>query len=103
MQDLIGPDIRTSVFAHVLHVLLIGGMIVYGWLAISALTREPGSMMLAIRRILNGAWLGILFLVLTRPNPLPYLRFGAVVALGLIAYKLWDRFSAPAERKELTS
>ena len=40
-HDLIGPDIRNSVLAHVLHVLLLGGALVYAWLAITAFTRKP--------------------------------------------------------------
>src|SRR5689334_19214755 len=96
MHDWIAPDIRDSVFAHIVHVLLIGGVIVYSWQAISALTRKPTSMFRAVRKGLNAAWLVVLFLILTRVDPVPFLRVGVFVALALLAVKLWDRLTARA-------
>lgn len=96
MRDLFGPDIRNSVFAHILHVLLIGGVIVYAWQAVMALTRKPTSVFLAARKGVYAAWLGILLLVLTRENPWPYLRAGAFIAIALFAFWLWDRLSSKA-------
>ena len=96
MHDLIGPDVRNSVFAHIVHLLLIGGVIVYGWQLISALTRKPTSLFRALRKGVYAAWLGILLLVLTRENPLPYLRAGAFIGSTLFAFWLWDRLSSKA-------
>jgi hypothetical protein len=101
MGDLIGPDIRNSVFAHILHVLLIGGVVVYGWRAVTALVRRPTSVAKALRRALYAAWLAVLFLLITQPNPVPYLRAAGAIAAVLIALSLWDRMSAPAKREEL--
>jgi hypothetical protein len=98
MHDLIGPDIRNSLFAHILHVLLFGGVIVCGWQVITALTRKPTSVVRAVRKGVYAAWLGILFLVLTRENPLPYLRAGAFIAIALFAFWLWDRLSSKATK-----
>jgi cell division protein FtsW (lipid II flippase) len=91
-HDWIGPEMRDSVLAHIVHVLLIGGVIVYGWKAVTALARKPSSVFLALRNIFNAAWLAVLFLILTRVNPVPFLRVGVFVALVLLAFKLWDRF-----------
>ena len=95
-HEWIGPDIRDSVLAHILHVLLIGGVIVYGWQAVTALTRRPTSVFLAVRKGFYAAWLAVLFLILTRVNPVPFLRVGVFVALVLLAFKVWDRVSSPA-------
>jgi hypothetical protein len=92
----VGLDLRDSVFAHIVHVLLIGGVIVYGWKAIGALTRKPTSVLRAVRSIFNAAWLAVLFLILTRVNPMPFLGAAAFVAVVLLAFKLWDRVSSPA-------
>ncbi|MDB4911862.1 MAG: hypothetical protein JWO39_2685 [Gemmatimonadetes bacterium] len=101
MQDLIGPDIRNSVFAHILHVLLIGGVIVYGWQAVTALVRKPTSVGRALRKAVYAAWLAVLLLILTKDNPVPFLGSAGLIAALLIGLALWDRVSAPAERKEL--
>jgi TRAP-type C4-dicarboxylate transport system permease small subunit len=101
MQDLIGPDIRNSVFAHIIHVLLIGGVIVYGWQAVTALVRTPTSAGRAVRKAVNAAWLAVLFLLLTRENPAPYLGAAGVIAGVLLVFKLLDRLAAPAKQKEL--
>lgn len=95
-HDWIAPDIRDSVFAHIVHVLLIGGVMVYAWQSISALTRKPTSVFRAVRKGLNAAWLAVLFLILTRVDPVPFLRVGVFVALALLAFKVWDRVSASA-------
>jgi hypothetical protein len=95
-HDLIGPDIRDSVFAHIVHVLLIGGVIVYGWKAMTALVRKPTSTFLAVRNGFNAAWLAVLFLILTRVKPVPFLRVGVFVAVVLLVFKLWDRSSRRA-------
>ena len=101
MQDLVGPDIRNSIFAHILHVLLIGGVVVFGWQAVTALVRKPTSVAKALRKAVYAAWLAVLFLLVTQPNPVPYLRVAGGVAVVLLALKLWDRISAPAKREEL--
>jgi TRAP-type C4-dicarboxylate transport system permease small subunit len=101
MQDLVGPDIRNSVFAHILHLLLIGGVVVYGWQAVTALVRRPTSVGKALRKGVYAAWLAVLFLLLTQPNPVPYLPAAGVIAAVLIAFALWDRFSAPAKREDM--
>ena len=38
---MIGPDFRNSIFAHVVHALLLGGVGVYAWQAVAALVRRP--------------------------------------------------------------
>jgi len=101
-HEWIGPDIRDSALAHILHVLLIGGVIVYGWQAVTALTRKPTSVFLAVRKGFNAAWLAVLFLILTRLNPVPFLRAGVFVALVLLLFKLWDRVSARAPEDRAT-
>ena len=101
MSDIFGPDIRNSVFAHIIHVLLIGGAIVCGWQVISALTRKPTSVMRAVRKAVYAAWLVVLFLIITSVNPVPYLGAAAVIAAVLLAFKIRDRMVAPPERKEL--
>jgi hypothetical protein len=101
MRELIGPDIQNSLFAHIVHTLLLGGVVVYGWQAVTALVRRPTSVAKALRKALNAAWLSVLFLLLTQPNPMPYLRVAGGVAVVLLALKLWDRISAPAKREEL--
>ena len=101
MGDLIGPDIRNSIFAHILHVLLIGGVVVCGWQAITALVRKPTRVGKALRKAVYGAWLGVLFMLLTQPNPLPYARAAGTIALVLIALWVWDRISAPGKSEEL--
>ena len=101
MGDLIGPGIQNSIFAHVVHLLLIGGMAVYGWQTISALVRKPKSVGKALRKAVSAAWLGVLFLLLTQPNPVPYLRVAGGIAVVLIVLKLWDRVTGPAKRDEL--
>jgi hypothetical protein len=101
MRELIGPDIQNSLFAHIVHTLLIGGVVVYGWQAVTALVRRPTSVAKALRKALNAAWLSVLFLLLTQPNPVPYLRVAGAIAVVLIALSLWDRLSAPAKQEEL--
>ena len=101
MGDLIGPGIQNSIFAHIVHALLLGGVVVYGWQTVTALVRRPKSVAKAMRKALNAAWLSVLFLLLTQPNPVPYLRVAGAIAVVLIALSLWDRISAPAKREEL--
>jgi hypothetical protein len=101
MGNLIGPDIQNSIFAHVLHVLLLGGVAVCGWQAIAALVRKPTRVGKALRKAVYGAWLGVLFMLLTQPNPLPYARAAGTIALVLIALWVWDRISAPGKSEEL--
>jgi hypothetical protein len=101
MRDLIGPDIQNSLFAHIVHALLIGGVVVYGWQAVTALVRRPASVVKALRKAVNAAWLVVLFLLLTQPNPVPYLRVAGAIAVVLIALSLWDRFTGPVKREEL--
>jgi arginine exporter protein ArgO len=100
-HDWIGPDIRNSVFVHVLHVLLLGGTIVYAWQAISAFTRKPTRVLDGIRKAVYAAWLVVLYLLITKLNPVPYLGAAAVIAALLLVLELWDRMTAPAERKDL--
>jgi hypothetical protein len=101
MRDLIGPDIQNSLFAHIVHTLLIGGVVVYGWQAVTALVRRPTRVGKALRKALYSAWLAVLLLLITQPNPVPYLRAAGAIAVVLIALSLWDRASAPAKRDEL--
>ena len=101
MGDLIGPGIQNSIFAHVIHALLRGGVVVYGWQTVSALVRKPTSVLRALKKAANAAWLAVLFMLLTQPNPVPYLRVAAVIALVLIVLSRWNRDKAPAEREEL--
>ena len=104
MGDLIGPGIQNSIFAHVVHALLLGGVVVYGWQTVSALVRRPTSVLRALKKAANAAWLAVLFMLLTQPNPVPYLRLAAVIALVLIVLSRWNRDKAPAAREEfLTS
>jgi arginine exporter protein ArgO len=100
-HEWIGPDIRNSVLAHVLHLLLLGGALVYAWLAITAFTRKPTRAFEGVRKAVYAAWLVVLFLLLTKLNPLPYLGAAGVIAVLLLVFKLWDRATAPAERKDL--
>jgi hypothetical protein len=74
---------------------------VYGWQTVTALTRKPTSVFRAVRKGVYAAWLAVLFLLLTQENPLPYLSAAGIIAALLLMFKLLDRFSAPAERKEL--
>jgi hypothetical protein len=99
--DLVGPDIRNSVLAHTVHVLLIGGVVAYGWQAVMALVRTPRSVSRALRKSVHAAWLGVLLLLLIQPNPVPYLRFAGAVAVVLILLSIWDRLSGPGRREEL--
>ena len=101
MRDFFGPDIQNSLFAHTIHALLLGGVVVYGWQAVSALVRKPTSVPKALRKAVNAAWLSVLFMLLTRPNPVPYLRVAGAIAVVLIALKIWDRASAPGKRDDL--
>ena len=98
---LIRPDFLDSTFAHAVHALLLGGVGVYAWQAVSALVRRPRRVARALRKIVNAAWLSVLFQLLTQPNPVPYLRAAGAIAVVLIALKGWDRISAPAKREEL--
>jgi cell division protein FtsW (lipid II flippase) len=98
-HDLIGPDIRDSVFAHIVHVLLIGGVVVYSWKAVTALVRKPTSIFLAVRHTFNAAWLAVLLLILTRVDPVPFLQAGVLVAVVLLVFKLWDRLSSRAPER----
>jgi hypothetical protein len=100
-HDLIGSDIRNSVLAHVLHVLLLGGALVYAWLAITAFTRKPTRAFEGVRKAVYAAWLVMLFLLLTKQDPMPYLGPAGFIAVLLLVFKLWDRATAPAERKDL--
>ena len=101
MGDLIGSGIQNSIFAHVVHALLLGGMVVYGWQAVSALVRKPTRVGKALRKTVNAAWLSVLFLLLTQPNPVPYLRAAGAIAVVLIALRLFDRITSPGTRDEL--
>jgi hypothetical protein len=101
MGDLIGTGIQNSIFAHVIHALLLGGVVVYGWQTVSALVRKPTSVWKALRKAVNAAWLGTLFMLLTQPNPIPYLRAAAAIAAVLIVLKVWDRATAPRNEDEL--
>jgi hypothetical protein len=101
MGDFIGPGIQNSIFAHVVHVLLIGGMAVYGWQTVSALVRKPTRVGRALRKAVNAAWLGVLLLVLIQPNPVPYLRGVGAILLLRVALALWDRYTAPPKQDEL--
>ena len=101
MGDLIGPDFRNSVFAHIVHVLLAGGVVVYAWQAVSALVRKPTRVGRALRKAAYGAWLGVLFMLLTQRNPLPYARAAGTIALVLIALWVWDKVTTPGQREEL--
>jgi hypothetical protein len=100
-HEWIGPDIRNSVLAHVVHVLLLGGALVYAWLSISAFTRRPTRAFEGVRKAVYSAWLVLLFLLLTKSNPVPYLIAAGAVAVLLLLFKLWDRLTAPGERKRL--
>lgn len=100
-HDWIGPDIRNSVFVHVLHLLLLGGTLVYAWQAISAFTRKPRRVLDGVRKAVYAAWLVVLFLLITKLNPMPYLGAAGVIAALLLVFKLWDRMTAPAEKREL--
>jgi arginine exporter protein ArgO len=100
-HEWIGPDLRNSVLAHVVHVLLLGGALVYAWLAITAFTRKPTRAFEGVRKAVYAAWLVVLFLLLTKLNPLPYLGAMAGIAVLLLVFKLWDRMTAPGERKDL--
>ena len=71
---MIRPDFLDSTFAHVVHALLLGGVGVYAWQAVAALVRRPRRVAKALRKTVNAAWLSVLFLLLTQPNPVPYLR-----------------------------
>lgn len=97
MSDWIGPDIRNSVFVHVLHVLLLGGALVYAWRAVSAFTRKPTRVLDGVRKALYAAWLVVLFLLITKLNPVPYLGAAGVIAVLLLVFRLWDRMTAPGE------
>ena len=100
-HEWIGPDLRNSALAHVVHVLLLGGALVYAWLAITAFTRKPTHTFEGVRKAVYAAWLVVLFLLLTKPNPIPYLGAAAFIAVLLLVFKLWDRATAPGERKDL--
>ncbi len=100
-HDWIGPDIRNSVFVHVLHLLLLGGTLVYAWQAISAFTRKPTRVYDGVRKAVYAAWLVVLFLLITKLNPVPYLGAAGVIAALLLVFKLWDRVAAPGETKDL--
>ena len=97
-HEWIGPEIRNSVLAHVVHVLLLGGALVFAWLSISAFTRRPVRVLDGVRKAVYAAWLVVLFLLLTKLNPLPYLGTAAAIAVLLLVFKLWDRMTAPGER-----
>ena len=99
MRDLFGPDIQNSVFAHIVHVLLVGGVVAYGWQAVTALVRKPTRVGRALRKAVNVAWLSVLFMLLTQPNPVPYLRAAGVIAVLLIALAGWDRLSASGKKE----
>jgi hypothetical protein len=77
-----------------MRVALMGGVAVYGWLAISAFTRRPTRVFYGIRKVVNAAWLAVLYLVITRENPVPYLPAAGIIALALIVFSLLDRFSS---------
>src|SRR4051812_40715772 len=96
-HEWIGPDIRSSVLAHVVHVLLLGGALVYAWLSISAFTRKPTRVLDGVRKAVYAAWLVVLFLLLTKLNPLPYLNAAVGIAVLLLVFRLWDRLTAPGE------
>ena len=100
-HDWIGPDIRNSLFVHVLHLLLLGGTLVYAWQAISAFTRKPTRVYDGVRKAVYAAWLVVLFLLITKLNPVPYLGAAGVIAALLLVFKLWDRVTAPGETKDL--
>ena len=100
-HEWIGADVRNSALAHVVHVLLLGGALVYAWLAITAFTRKPTRAFEGVRKAVYAAWLVVLFLLLTKPNPIPYLGAAGVIAVLLLVFKLWDRATAPGERKNL--
>src|ERR1700733_11056176 len=85
MPDLVIADIQNSVLAHTVHVLLIGGVVVYAWQAVRALVRKPTSIARALRKVVNGAWLASLLFVLIRPNSIPSLRFVGLMAAVMIA------------------
>jgi arginine exporter protein ArgO len=97
----LAPDIRNSLLAHVVHVLLLGGALVYAWLAISAFTRRPTRVLAGVRKAVYAAWLVVLFLLLTKLNPVPYLGAAAAIAVLLLVFKAWDRMTASGERKDL--
>ncbi len=101
MGDLIGPDIRNSVFSHIVHVMLLGGVVVYGWQIVTALVKKPTSVWRAVRKAVNAAWLAVLFMILTQLNPVPYLRIAGVIAAMLIVISIVDRISAPGKKGEL--
>ncbi|HMI58335.1 MAG TPA: hypothetical protein VK511_09815, partial [Gemmatimonadaceae bacterium] len=101
MGDLFGPDLRNSIFAHTVHALLLGGVVVYGWQTISALVRRPTRVGRALRKAVYAAWLAALFMLTTQPNPVPYLRVAGLIAVVLLALKLWDRATAPGKNDEL--
>lgn len=97
-HEWIGPDIRDSVFVHILHLLLIGGMVVYTWQAVTAFTRRPRRAFEGVRKAVYAAWLVVLFLLITKLNPMPYLGAAGFIAILLAAFSLWDRLSSPAPR-----
>src|SRR4051794_9194299 len=68
-HEWIGPDIRDSAFAHFIHLLLMCGVVVCGWKAISAFTRRPSRVFDGVRNVVYAAWLAVLFLILTKVDP----------------------------------
>jgi len=101
MRDLFGPDIQNSLFAHIVHALLLGGVVVYGWKTLAALVRKPRSVGRALRSAVYAAWLTVLFQLTTHPNPVPYFRVALAVVTVLLLLRLWDKITTPAHREEL--
>ena len=101
MGDLIGPGIQNSVFAHIIHVLLLGGVAVYAWQSVAAMVRRPKSVAKALRKGVYAAWLAVLFMLLTQPNPVPYARAAGTIAVLLIALAGWDKLTAPGKSEDL--
>jgi hypothetical protein len=102
-HEWIGPDIRNSVLVHVLHLLLLGGVVVCTWQAISAFTRKPTRALEGVRKAMYAAWLGVLFLLITKLNPVPYLAPAGAIAALLLVFKIWDRLTARAPEVEQAS
>ena len=98
-----GPDVRNSVFVHILHLLLLGGVVVCTWQAISAFTRKPTLVFEGVRKAVYAAWLVVLFLLITKLNPVPYLGAAGVIAVLLLLFKLWDRLTSRAPEVEQPS
>jgi hypothetical protein len=101
MGDLFGPDLRNSIFAHVVHTLLLGGVVVFAWQTVTALVRKPTRVGRALRKAVYAAWLTVLFQLTTQPNPMPYLRVAGAIVVVLLGLKLWDRFTASGKREEM--